>query len=81
MTAILTADLLMSACNGGEKKEEQPKYDDRPNETYVLGEVAEEFDPEMAEGGFGLSIIKDLTKSWYYQYKNKKSNHYNKDCR
>ena len=42
MTTLLTAGLLMSACNGGEKKEEQPKYDDRPNETYVLGEVAEE---------------------------------------
>ena len=34
---------------------------------------AEEFDPEMKEGGFGLSIIKDLAKSWDYHYKDKKS--------
>ena len=34
---------------------------------------ATEFDPDMAEGGYGLSIIKDFAKSWDYQYKNKKA--------
>ena len=29
----------------------------------------EEFHPEIKEGGFGLSIIKDLAKSYSYEYK------------
>ena len=40
MTALLTTGLLMTACNGGDNG--GAKFDDRPNETYVLGEVAEE---------------------------------------
>lgn len=43
MTALLAAGLFMAGCsNKEEKKEEQPKFDDRPNETYVLGEVVSE---------------------------------------
>ena len=34
---------------------------------------AEKFDPEMKEGGFGLSIIKDLASSYDYKYEVEKS--------
>ncbi|MBE6141925.1 MAG: hypothetical protein E7175_03715 [Erysipelotrichaceae bacterium] len=33
----------------------------------------ESFDPEMDEGGFGLSIIKDLASSYDYKYEDEKS--------
>lgn len=33
----------------------------------------EEFDPEMMGGGFGLSIVKDLSESYDYKYQNDKS--------
>ena len=33
----------------------------------------EEFHPEMKEGGFGLSLIKNFAKSYKYQYKNNHS--------
>ncbi len=40
VASLVATGLILSACNG-EKKEPQPKYDDRPNETFVLGEVVE----------------------------------------
>ena len=33
----------------------------------------EEFQPDIEEGGFGLSIIKDLAKSYDYNYKDNHS--------
>ena len=33
----------------------------------------EEFSPDIKEGGFGLSIIKDLSSSYDYEYKNNRS--------
>ncbi len=40
ISALLATGLLMTAC-GGENKQ-QTKFDDRPNETFVLGEVVSE---------------------------------------
>ncbi len=33
----------------------------------------EKYHSEIKEGGFGLSIVKDLAKSYSYEYKNKHS--------